>query len=43
MSTLLNKIDSVELWWWQLPTHYRWFIGAIPTAVLIGLAGGVLN
>jgi hypothetical protein len=43
MSTMIQKIDAVEHWWWDLPSHYQWFVATIPAAVLLGLAAGVLR
>ena len=43
MSVLLQKMDKVEGWWWHLPNHYRWLVAAIPTAIILGLAGAVLG
>ncbi len=43
MSILVEALNAVELWWWQLPNYGRWFFAMVPTAILIGLAGGVFS
>jgi len=43
VSILLEALNTVELWWWQLPNYGRWFFATVPTAILIGLAGGVFS
>ena len=43
MSTIVNKIDQMEGWWWHLSTNTRWFFGSISTALVLGIAGGALG
>ena len=41
MTILVEALNAVELWWWQLPNYGRWLFAIVTTLILIGLAGGV--
>ena len=41
-NVLPQKLNRVELWWWELPDSARWFAGCISIAAIVGVAGGML-
>ena len=42
METTPRKLNQMELWWWEMPSMARWFVGSLSIAMLAGLLGGVL-
>jgi len=40
--TLPRKYHPLEIWWWDLSSHARWFVGSITLATMAGVLGGVL-
>ena len=42
MEIVPRKLHQLELWWWEMPSVMRWFVGSLSVAVCAGVFGGVL-
>lgn len=42
METLPRKLSQMELWWWEIPSVARWFLGSVSLATFAGVLGGML-
>lgn len=42
MEFVPRKLNQLELWWWEMPSGARWFVGSLSLAAFAGVLGGVL-
>jgi len=42
MEIASRKLNQLELWWWEMPSIARWFVGSLSIAACAGILGGVL-
>jgi hypothetical protein len=43
MSLIDEVFIKAELYWFRQPAHYRWFVGCMAPAIVLGIAGGLLG
>jgi len=42
MEIVPRKLNQLEMWWWEMPSTARWFVGTLSIATLAGVLGGAL-